>query len=61
MQEIILEFDLQGEVTIEGNGFQGKTCDKEMEFMEKALGKETDRKYKPEYYQGVRTNANQRA
>lgn len=61
MQEIILEFDPQGEVKLEGKGFQGKTCDKEMDFLEKALGVETGRKNKPEYYQAVATNARQRA
>ena len=61
MQEIILEFDPQGEVKLEGKGFQGKTCDKEMAFLKKALGVETGRKNKLEYYQEVKTNASQKA
>jgi hypothetical protein len=61
MKEIILDFYPEGEVKIEGKGFQGKECDKEMEFLEKALGVETGRKNKPEYFQSVATNARQRA
>jgi hypothetical protein len=61
MKEIILDFDPEGEVKIEGKGFQGKECDKEMLFLEIALGVETGRKKKPEYFQAVATNARQRA
>lgn len=61
MKEIILEFDQQGEVKLEGKGFQGKTCDKEMQFLEETLGVKTGRKNKPEYHQAVAANASQRA
>jgi hypothetical protein len=61
MKEIILDFDPEGEVKIEGKGFQGKECDKDMEFLEKALGVETGRQNKPEYSKAVATNARQRA
>ncbi len=61
MQEIIIEFDAAGEVKMEAKGFQGKSCDEAMGHFEKALGVVSDRKNKPEYFQGVRTNANQRA
>lgn len=61
MQEIIIDFEATGEVKLEGKGFQGKGCDEAMGQFEKALGVVTDRKNRPEYYQGVRTNASQRA
>ena len=61
MQEIVIDFDASGEVHLEGKGFQGKGCDEAMGHFEKALGVVSDRKNKPEYFQGVRTNANQRA
>ncbi|MFZ5451493.1 MAG: DUF2997 domain-containing protein [Thermodesulfobacteriota bacterium] len=61
MQEIIIDFDMAGEVHLEGKGFQGKSCDEAMGHFEKALGVVSDRKNKPEYSQGVKTNASQRA
>ena len=60
--EIIIEFDLSGEVSLEGKGFVGKSCDEAMEVFEKALGLVTDRHNKPEYLRvEVKTNAKQRA
>lgn len=59
--EIILDFALDGEVKMEGKGFQGKSCDEAMSHFEKALGVVSNRKNKPEYFQGVRTNAKQKA
>ncbi len=61
MQEIIIDFDITGEVKLEGKGFQGKSCDEAMGDFEKALGVVSDRKNKPEYFQGVKINASQRA
>ena len=61
MQEIIIDFEVTGESHLEGKGFPGKTCDMEMGDFEKSLGVVSNRKNKPEYYQGVRTNAGQRA
>jgi hypothetical protein len=61
MQKIIIEFDVAGEVQMEGKGFKGKSCDEAMGQFEKALGVVSNRKNRPEYFQGVRTNANQRA
>ncbi len=61
MQEIIIDFDSSGEVKMEGKGFQGKSCDEAMGLFEKALGVVSNRKNKPEYFQGVRTNGKQRA
>lgn len=59
--EIILDFAPNGEVKMEGKGFQGKSCDEAMSHFEKALGVVSNRKNKPEYFQGVRTNAKQKA
>jgi hypothetical protein len=61
MPEIIIDFDASGEVKMEGKGFQGKSCDEAMGHFEKALGVVSDWKNKPEYFQGVGTNASQRA
>jgi hypothetical protein len=61
MQEIIIDFDMSGEVHLEGKGFQGKGCDEAMGHFEKALGVVSNRKNKPDYSLGVKTNASQRA
>ncbi len=61
MSEIIIDFDATGEVHLEGKGFQGKGCDEAMGHFEKALGVVSNRQNKPEYFQGVRTNAKQKA
>jgi hypothetical protein len=60
MQEIVIDFEVTGEVKMEGKGFQGKSCDEAMGRFEKALGVVSDRRNKPEYFQGVRSNARQR-
>ena len=59
--EIILDFAPDGEVKMEGKGFQGRSCDEAMSHFEKALGVVSNRKNKPEYFQGVRTDAKQKA
>ncbi len=61
MQEIVIDVEVTGDVKLEGKGFQGKGCDEAMGHFEKALGVVSNSKNKPEYFQGVRTNANQRA
>jgi hypothetical protein len=61
MQEIVIDFEVTGEVKMEGKGFQGKSCDEAMGNFEKALGVVSKRKNKPEYFQEVRSNASQRA
>lgn len=48
--EIVLDFLPDGQVEMEGKGFQGKTCDEAMSVFEKALGVVTDRRNKPEYF-----------
>jgi len=61
-EEIILEFLEDGQIKMEGKGFQGKSCDEAMVVFEQALGVVTDRKNKPEYLRAeVRGNARQRA
>jgi len=62
MQEIIIDFLPDGQVSMEGKGFQGKSCDEAMAVFEKALGVVTGRKNKPEYVQTeAKNNARQRA
>ena len=61
MAEIIIDIMADGEVKMEGNGFQGKSCDEAMAAFEKALGVVTDRKNKPDYFRTeVKSNAKQR-
>ncbi len=61
MTEIIIDFPPDGEVKMEGKGFQGKSCDEAMAAFEKALGVVTDRKNKPEYFRTeAKGNARQR-
>jgi hypothetical protein len=60
-EEIILEFLEDGQIKMEGKGFQGKSCDEAMTVFEQALGVVTDRKNNPEYFRAeVRGNARQR-
>ncbi len=55
MKEIIIEFDEDGDIQIEGKGFEGRECDKEMKFIEE-LGDVKERKNKPEYYRKAKNN-----
>jgi len=58
MSEIIIDFLSDGQVSMEGKGFQGKSCDEAMGHFEKALGVVTERKNKPEYFRTeVKDNA----
>ena len=50
MQEIVIDFEVTGEVKMEGKGFQGKSCDEAVGDFEKALGVVSNRKNKPEYF-----------
>jgi len=50
MSEIMIDFLPDGQVSMDGKGFQGKSCDEAMGAFEKALGMVTDRKNKPEYF-----------
>ena len=61
-EEIILEFMEDGQIKMEGKGFQGKSCDEAMAGFEQALGVVTDRKNKLEYLRAeVKGNVRQRA
>lgn len=61
-QEIVIDFAPDGQVSMEGKGFTGKSCDEAMGVFEKALGKVSNRKNKPEYFRAeVKSNARQRA
>ena len=62
MSEIIIDFLPDGQVSMEGKGFQGKSCDEAMGAFEKALGAVTNRKNKPDYIRAeVKADAKQRA
>jgi hypothetical protein len=50
MAQIIMDFDEKGNVTLEGKDFPAKTCDKEMEPLEKGLGVVKNRRNKAEYF-----------
>jgi hypothetical protein len=54
---IVIEFDENGDCSIEGEGFAGSACDKALSEIENALGRTTRRTKKPEFAQrrGVAT------
>jgi hypothetical protein len=43
----------EGEITVEGLGFQGDACDIALDPFLKALGAARETRRKPEYFQGV--------
>lgn len=49
-KEIILSVNPQGESVIETSGFAGASCTEESNWLKVALGKETSKKYKTEYF-----------
>jgi len=51
MNEIIIDFLPDGQVNMEGKGFNGQACFKEMQFLKDALGMETSFTRKQEFYQ----------
>ncbi len=51
MKEIIMTVSADGEVKVETKGFKGKSCIKESEFLENALGKELKKQLTPAYYE----------
>jgi hypothetical protein len=58
MSEIIIDFLSDGQVSMEGKEFQGKSCDEAMGHFEKALGVVSNRKNKPQYFRTeVKNNA----
>jgi len=62
MPEIVIDFDLNGEVHMEGKGYQGKACDTAMGHFEQSLGVVRDRKNKPDYFRaGVKDHGTVKA
>ncbi len=50
-KSIVIQFDENGDCSIEGQGFVGPECDKALREIETALGQTTSRAKKPEYMQ----------
>lgn len=50
-KSIVIEFDENGDCSIEGRGFVGPECDKALREIETVLGRTTQRAKKPEYSQ----------
>jgi hypothetical protein len=53
-------FTPSGEVEIEAMGFAGADCEKATAFLEEALGRLSQRRRKPEFYQLARARAQQK-
>lgn len=51
MKQIEIVIAADGQVQIEAIGFKGNACEKATAAIEAALGVETSKKKKPEYYQ----------
>jgi hypothetical protein len=49
-KSVVVTFDKEGEMEVEGHGFIGKACEEATRFIEKLLGTVTKRKIKPEAY-----------
>ena len=60
-KSIVIEFDDNGDCSIEGEGFVGPECDKALREIETVLGQTTQRTKKPEYVQRQRAAARRRA
>ena len=54
MKEIIIDISNEGEIQIETQGFIGKSCIQESEFLKNVLGKEVCRTLTPTYWQEVK-------
>ncbi len=53
-EHIVITFDKEGDMEVEGHGFVGKACEKATKFIESLLGKTKSRKKKADAYkQGV--------
>ena len=50
MRNIVIVFDELGGTTVEANGFKGKACEKELEKFISALGMETKRTKKKDFF-----------
>ena len=60
-KSIVIEFDENGDCSVEGEGFAGPECDKALSEIETALGQTINRTKKPEYTQRQRAAARRRA
>ncbi len=60
-KSIVIEFDENGDCSIEGEGFAGPECDKALGEIETVLGQTTSRTRKPEYAQRQRAATRRRA
>lgn len=49
-KQVVIEIDEKGEIKVETFGFQGKGCLEESQWIKDALGYETERIHKPEFY-----------
>ncbi|MCX8110158.1 MAG: DUF2997 domain-containing protein [Syntrophorhabdaceae bacterium] len=50
MEEIIIDIDESGEISVETRGFRGKACLEESQFVKDLLGHELFRQLTPAYY-----------
>ena len=53
IKHIVVQIDLEGEITIEAMGFKGAECAEATKAIEEALGVKTGGSKKPEYYQSA--------
>lgn len=50
-KQIIIEVDATGEITLKTEGYTGKSCVKDSQFVKDLLGTETHRALTPTYYE----------
>ena len=60
MQQIIVDVSLEGEVTVNTEGFTGVDCDAATRFFGTALGLVQQQRRKPEFHRRNRTSNQQR-
>lgn len=60
-QEIIIDIDANGDVTVEGRGIEGPECMKLTKEIEAALGTVTQVTKKPEFHRTVPRTASRKA
>ena len=58
-EELEIEIDAQGHVTVHTKGFKGKSCLKIAEALVQALGREESRQLTNEYYEAEQTQTTQ--
>jgi hypothetical protein len=56
VEEVVVEIDENGDVSVEVNGVKGSTCEELTRSLEEALGKVTKSTRKQEYFQNVSRN-----